>query len=107
MRTNPVNIRFSAEPTDMDVDAVFGMMRRSYWWSPRMRRDVFVDEAHRGRGVGRAMVERLASHPDVATVRRWCLATRDAQELHRTMDFVDVAPGHWMERRNPPGGWEE
>src|SRR5215204_6103772 len=42
--------------------------------------DVFVEETERGRGIGRAMVQALLDDPRLQTLRRWCLATRDAHE---------------------------
>jgi GNAT superfamily N-acetyltransferase len=41
--------------------------------------DVFVDERFRGQGISKRMLEELERHPSLAGVRRWCLATRDAQ----------------------------
>ena len=44
--------------------------------------DVFVDERYRGQGLSRRMLEELERHPSLATLRRWCLATRDAHGLY-------------------------
>jgi len=43
--------------------------------------DVFVDEAHRGRGLGKRLVGYLKEHPDLQGLRRLHLATRDAHGL--------------------------
>jgi GNAT superfamily N-acetyltransferase len=48
--------------------------------------DVFIVPDHRGRGLGRWLLETLVSHPDLSTVR-WLLHTRDAHELYRRLGF--------------------
>lgn len=64
--------------------------------------DVFVLPDHRGRGLGKAMLEAVLSHPDVAATRRLMLATADAHELYAKFGFTElVEPGRWMERRAP------
>ena len=64
--------------------------------------DVFVLEAHRGRGLSKAMMRAVMSHPDLRAVRRLTLATRDAHGLYAQFGFVPVAkPGSQMERRQP------
>jgi len=63
--------------------------------------DVFVEEAYRGRGLGKWLVETTLSHPDLRGLRRWLLATRDAHELYRQFGFAEFgAPRRWMERLN-------
>jgi GNAT superfamily N-acetyltransferase len=65
--------------------------------------DVFVLDAERGRGLGVWLVETILSHPDLREVRRWLLATRDAQELYRRFGFTELSgsPLGWMERVDP------
>ncbi len=63
--------------------------------------DVIVDEAHRGLGIGRAMVRHLLEHPEFATVRTWTLATRDAHTVYAPLGFLSVVdpvsrPDDWM-----------
>ena len=41
--------------------------------------DVFVGQAHRGQGLGKALMAYLMAHPDLQGFRRLHLATRDAQ----------------------------
>jgi GNAT superfamily N-acetyltransferase len=38
--------------------------------------DVIVDEAHRGKGIGKWMMDVLTAHPRLQGFRRWLLATR-------------------------------
>jgi GNAT superfamily N-acetyltransferase len=52
--------------------------------------DVFVVEAHRGRGLGHWLVECVLEHPELQGLRRWVLLTRDAHELYRSHGFVDL-----------------
>ncbi len=52
--------------------------------------DVFVLEAHRGRGLAKWMIEVIISHPRLQGLRRWMLATRDAHELYRRYGFTEL-----------------
>ncbi len=62
--------------------------------------DVFVLADHQGRGLGKAMLSAMLTHPEVAGVRRLMLATADAHGLYAQFGFTDlVEPGRWMERR--------
>lgn len=63
--------------------------------------DVFIDEAYRGRRLGKHMMQAIMSHPDLQTVRRWTLNTRDAHELYRKFGFSELRdPNFSMERIN-------
>jgi GNAT superfamily N-acetyltransferase len=64
--------------------------------------DVFVLEPHRGRGLSRALMELILSHPEVQGLRRWLLATRDAHGLYRKFGFSDLAnPAVFLTRHDP------
>ncbi len=64
--------------------------------------DVYVLEPHRGRGLSRALMELVMSHPEVQGLRRWLLATRDAHGLYRKFGFVDLAnPAMFLTRHDP------
>lgn len=52
--------------------------------------DVYVLEAHRGRGLSRALVEALLSLSEVQGFRRILLATRDAHGLYEKLGFEPV-----------------
>lgn len=66
--------------------------------------DVFVFEAHRGRGLARRMVQAAIDLPALATVRLWLLATDDAHGVYSPLGFEEVEPGRWMRhRRAAPG----
>jgi GNAT superfamily N-acetyltransferase len=60
--------------------------------------DVFVLEAHRGRGLGRWMVSEILRHPELQGLRRWGLVTRDAQPVYAAAGFTPLAaPERHME----------
>lgn len=64
--------------------------------------DVFVDEAHRGRALGKRLMRAIMNHPDLQGLRRWSLATRDAHALYRQFGFRDLAhPERFMEIADP------
>ncbi len=44
--------------------------------------DVYVLDAHRGRGLASAMLAHLQAHPRLQGLRRWLLFTLDAQPLY-------------------------
>ena len=52
--------------------------------------DVFVDEAARGRGIGRAMLAHLTGLPELAGLRRWMLVTRDAHGVYAPLGFAPI-----------------
>jgi GNAT superfamily N-acetyltransferase len=49
--------------------------------------DVYVLEAHRGHGLGKALIEAVVEHPAVAVVPRVVLATLDAHGLYEQYGF--------------------
>ncbi len=64
--------------------------------------DVFVLDAHRGKGLSKRLMETILAHPDLQGLRRWLLATRDAHELYARFGFsLPKVSGRLMERRNP------
>jgi GNAT superfamily N-acetyltransferase len=61
--------------------------------------DVFVLDAHRGRGLGKWLVESVVNHPDLQGVL-FLLGTRDAHELYRRYGGFKAVEGsaRWMFR---------
>jgi len=60
--------------------------------------DVFVLESHRGRGLGKWLMECITKHPALQNLRRWILLTRDAHRLYAQFGFTPVkAPERYME----------
>lgn len=65
--------------------------------------DVFVLDAHRGRGLGRWLMEGVLAHPDLQGLRRFLLTTQDAHAFYERVGFVRVPfPERFMviERRD-------
>lgn len=61
--------------------------------------DVYVVESHRGRGLGRWLVDCVIAHPDLRGLRRWSLVTRDAHALYRPLGFEALsAPERHLEK---------
>jgi GNAT superfamily N-acetyltransferase len=52
--------------------------------------DVYVLEEHRGRGLSKALMHAVMTHPALVDARRAMLATRDAHGLYRQFGFTDV-----------------
>ncbi len=64
--------------------------------------DVFVLPAHRGRGLGKLLMETIVAHTDLQGLRRWVLATRDAHGLYARFGFTPLAqPERFMQRWDP------
>jgi len=62
--------------------------------------DVFVDQVHRGQGLGKALMAYLMDHPDLQGFRRLHLATRDAHGLYAGFGFTALTGvDRWMEIR--------
>lgn len=68
--------------------------------------DVFVAEPARGRGVATSLVRALIEHPELTTVRRWALATRDAHAVYRPLGFSPADPSVWMALSPDPARWQ-
>jgi len=60
--------------------------------------DVFVLDAHRGRGLGVWLVETVVDHPALSRLR-FVLATADAHGLYERFGFGPVDAERMMERR--------
>jgi GNAT superfamily N-acetyltransferase len=67
--------------------------------------DVFVVSSHRGRGVGRRLVEAVLAHPQVRGARNVLLATADAHGLYSPYGFTALTmPERYMSLRSPECG---
>jgi GNAT superfamily N-acetyltransferase len=68
---------------------------------------VFVEERFRGQGISRRLIEALEHHPELQTVRRWCLVTRDADGLYAKLGYARIPPERlWMEKQGPKERWQ-
>lgn len=64
--------------------------------------DVFVVPEHRRRGLAKWLMEVILAHPELQGLRRWVLATKDAQSLYAQFGFIPLhRPERWMERPDP------
>ena len=64
--------------------------------------DVFVLDTHRGRGLGKWLMQCITLHPALQNLRRWILTTRDAHGLYSQVGFTPVkSPERFMELHRP------
>jgi GNAT superfamily N-acetyltransferase len=64
--------------------------------------DVFVLESHRGRGLGRWLIECVHAHPALQGLRRWSLVTRDAHALYAPFGWKSPShPQRYLEILDP------
>lgn len=68
--------------------------------------DVFVLPDHQKQGLAKWMVRELMAHPELQTLRRWCLATRDAQSLYSELGFDHVPEGRFMMFKLDDSVWQ-
>lgn len=60
--------------------------------------DVYVRAHYRGIGLSKWLMECVLAHPELQGLRRFCLATKDAQSLYSRYGFeVLKQPENWME----------
>ncbi|NNN01758.1 MAG: GNAT family N-acetyltransferase [Acidimicrobiaceae bacterium] len=70
--------------------------------------DVFVEEHHRGQGIGTWMVGELTQFWTLAGVPRFLLVTRDAHGVYEKVGFTPLAdPSRFMEIDRRPKSIEE
>jgi GNAT superfamily N-acetyltransferase len=63
--------------------------------------DVFIDAAHRDRGLGAFLVETAVDHPAVRGVRQ-LLAAEPGRSLYTRLGYTPLrSPERWLERRIP------
>jgi N-acetylglutamate synthase-like GNAT family acetyltransferase len=66
--------------------------------------DVIVDEACRGEGIGKGLMQCVVEHPELANVPL-ALTTRDAHSLYQQFGFTTLPrPQQWMLRADPSSG---
>lgn len=64
--------------------------------------DVFILEAHRGKGLSKWLMGRVVAHDDLQGLRRFLLATSDAHGLYRQFGFEALGnPSRFMEILRP------
>jgi len=64
--------------------------------------DVYVLNAHRGRGISKTLMRAVVSHPRLQGLRRFQLCTSDAHALYAQFGFTPpTEPASHMEKRDP------
>lgn len=60
--------------------------------------DVYIESAHRGKGLSKRLVAEILEHHDLKGLRRWLLGTADAHGLYRRYGFevLDNSSGRFM-----------
>jgi len=64
--------------------------------------DVFVDEAHRKKGLAKAMVQFALGHPQLQGIRQWVLMTLDAHPVYSQVGFTLHPNRHNLMQFRPP-----
>lgn len=64
--------------------------------------DVFILEAHRGKGLSKELMRRVVEHEDLQGLRRFLLLTSDAHGLYSQFGFKEIgSPARFMEVLRP------
>jgi GNAT superfamily N-acetyltransferase len=64
--------------------------------------DVFIVTEYRGRALSRQLIAAIHAHPELQTLRRWMLATRDAHGLYKKFGWTSLPePDRFMQKHNP------
>lgn len=78
------------------AQAGFGRVLTDYAFRAHLG-DVFIRPESRGLGLGKALIEIILGHPELATVSNWTLNTSDAQGLYTQFGFrPGEADAKWM-----------
>ena len=64
----------------------FGRLLTDYAFRAHLG-DVFIRPEVRGLGLGKALIETILGHPELATVQNWTLKTADAHGLYARFGF--------------------
>ena len=60
--------------------------------------DVFVIEKFRGQGAGKKLLHEILNYPELSGIKKWMLATADAQDLYSKFGFIPLkTPDKYME----------
>lgn len=63
--------------------------------------DVFIDEAHRGKGYAKQLIQTILKYPTLQNINIWRLSTNDAHGLYDLFGFRPLAaPENMMEKVN-------
>lgn len=63
--------------------------------------DVFILEEYRKEGLGKLLMAEIMAHPELQSLQRWGLGTRDAHGLYKKFGFTSLSkPEIMMEKTN-------
>ncbi len=80
----------------------FGRLLTDYAFRAHLG-DVYILPVARRLGLGKALVETMLAHPELATVQNWTLTTADAHGLYARYGFrPGEADSKWMTLDRPP-----
>ena len=69
--------------------------------------DDYVEESHRGQGLGKWLMQSIFSHPDLQQIHRWVVVTRDSR-LYEKVGFAPLKePETYLEIVRPLPGQAE
>lgn len=61
--------------------------------------DVFVVEDYQGKGYSKLLIDNILNYPELRTIGKWMLATRDAHKLYEKFGFNTIkSPEKLMEK---------
>ncbi|NMH88554.1 GNAT family N-acetyltransferase [Flavivirga algicola] len=64
--------------------------------------DVFVIESHQGKGYSKLLIDKILNYPELKSIDKWMLATKDAHKLYEKFGFNTVkSPEKLMEKLSP------
>jgi N-acetylglutamate synthase-like GNAT family acetyltransferase len=64
--------------------------------------DVFILPQERGKGLSKWLMKVIVEHPQLQSLRRFTLPTKDAHSLYTQFGFTPFdKPERWMQRHNP------
>lgn len=64
--------------------------------------DVFILKDYRGLGLSKWLMQTILAHPELQGLRRWSLATSDAQGLYKQFGFGQLTHAeNWMQIHTP------
>lgn len=60
--------------------------------------DVFILPQHEGKGLGKLMLQSILAHPQLKTIKRFILHTRDASNFYKSVGFLPIDDHlRWLE----------
>ncbi|MCY6379381.1 GNAT family N-acetyltransferase [Hoeflea prorocentri] len=96
----------STDRARIDLNHVYRFLAEDSYWARDVSKDfivrsaylldVYVDQAHRGLGLGTWLAQVIQTHPDLKSVTRWLLTTIDAHAVYGNAGFKPIAHPEWL-----------